>query len=389
MRHKWVQVFFLLGFFVRWVGAQTVSVGGYFEPQLMGISLKNHFYLLQSNKLRVDLNSDVTEKVSFAANFDFIRYNGKTHWNALDYLPESLTKTIPSIFRQAFRFSYKDSIFLDNAFVRFSFRYADLTVGRQQISLGTGYAWNPTDVFNMKNLIDPTYEQPGHNAIRLDIPLGTRYTVVALAAPGDDFKTSGKLLRFKGRLGHFDYSLIGIETQWRFTDFRRFHSTPETRRLLGADFAGQILGIGVWGEWASNWMKQNGNFTEAVLGADYTFNNGLYILAEGFHTTLGKKNYQNYTLSDWMQFLMGQKKALARDQVYLFSSYPATDFVTLGFSAVASLSDGSVALIPMVTDNVFENVELTLFGNFYRGKEGTAYASNLGNGGMVRLRVYF
>jgi hypothetical protein len=331
----------------------------------------------------------VTEKVSFGGNFDFIRYSGKTHWNALDYLPESLARNVPIPFRRFFQFSYGDSIFLDNAFLRCSFGFGDLTVGRQQISLGTGYAWNPTDVFNMKNLVDPTYEQPGHNAVRLDIPLGTRYTLVALAVPGDDVKTSGKLLRFKGRLGHFDYSLIAIETQWQFTNFQQFQSVSEARRLLGADFAGQIFGIGVWGEWASNQMKKSGQFTEAVLGADYTFNNGLYLLGEAFHTTLGKNNYHTYTLSDWMQFLLGQKKAIARDQAYVFSSYPATDFITVGVSAVASLSDGSVAVIPMVSDNLFENVEFTFFGNYYRGKEGTAYASNLGNGGMVRLRVYF
>ena len=31
-------------------------------------------------------------------------------------------------------------------------------MGKQQISLGTGYVWNPTDVFNIKELFDPTYE---------------------------------------------------------------------------------------------------------------------------------------------------------------------------------------------------------------------------------------
>ncbi len=386
---RWLLVFLLLGVFPQWGWGQKASVGGYFEPQLMGISLKNHFYQLHSNKLRVDLSSDISEKVSFGANFDFIRYSGKTHWNALDYLPESLTQSVLPPFRPFFRFTYKDSIFLDNAFVRFSFHDADLTVGRQQISLGTGYAWNPTDVFNQKNLIDPTYEQPGHNAVRLDIPLGTRYTLVVLGTPGEDWQTSGKLVRFKGRLGHFDYSLIGVETQWEFTNFQRFQSSRETRRLVGADFAGQIFGIGVWGEWASNWMKQTGRFTETVLGADYTFNSGLYVLAEGFHSALGKSNYHRYTISDWMQFLMGQKKAIARDQVYLYASYPATDLISVGCSVVASLSDGSVAVIPLVTDNLFENVELSIFGNYYRGKEGMAYASNLGNGGMVRLRVYF
>ncbi len=386
---RWIGIWLVFGFLPISGTAQTVSVSGYFEPQIMGIHLKNHTYFLNSNKLRVDLGAQASEKVSFGGNFDFIRYTGKTRWNALDYLPEGLTKSVPTFVRSFFRFSYKDSLFLDNAFVRLSFRFGDLTVGRQQTSLGTGYAWNPTDVLNMKNLIDPTYEQPGHNAVRVDIPIGTRYTVVGLVTPGEDLKNWGRLVRFKGQLGHFDYSLIAVETQWEFTDFRRFQSIRENRRLFGGDFAGQILGVGVWGEWASNRMKKSGRFTEGLLGADYTFRNGCYLLAEAFHSTLGKNNRRRYTLTDWMQFLIGQKKAISRDQVYFLASYPATDLLTIGLSAVGSLSDGSVAVIPLIRDNVFENVELTVLGNYYHGKTGSVYADHLGNGGLVRLRVYF
>jgi len=64
-------------------------------------------------------------------------------------------------------------------------------VGEQQISLGTGYAWNPTNIFNVKDLPDPTYEQPGHTALRADLPVGERGEAVLIYAPG----RSGRIRR--------------------------------------------------------------------------------------------------------------------------------------------------------------------------------------------------
>ena len=91
-----------------------------------------------------------------------------------------------------YRFSFSDQTFLDNAYVMIRMKYADLIVGKQQISLGTGYVWNPTDIFNIKDILDPTYEQPGHNAIRLDIPIGTKYNLTGIYSPDDTWKNSTK-----------------------------------------------------------------------------------------------------------------------------------------------------------------------------------------------------
>ncbi|MFQ6114327.1 MAG: hypothetical protein ACE5NG_09610, partial [bacterium] len=69
--------------------------------------------------------------------------------------------------------------------------------------------------------------------------------------------------------------------------------------------------------------------------------------------------------------------------------HPETDLMNLGLSTIASISDHSLAVVPMINYNIFENVELLVYFNFYLGKQGTAYASNLGNGGLIRARIYF
>jgi len=369
--------------------AQKVDIYGYFEPQLMVVSLKNEFYQFNSNKLRIDLESDIGDSVTFGANFDFINYSGKTKWNLLDYLPGSVTSIIPPEQESSYNLAYNDSIFLDDAYLKLFFKYVDLTVGKQQISLGTGYAWNPTDVFNFKNLLDPTYEQPGHNAIRLNIPVGSKYSIVTIYTPEDKWKNSGKLLRLKGKISHFDYSVIVIEKEWTFTDYLTYTPLIQKRRVIGGDFAGELVGLGIWGEVAYNDMEITKNFWEEVLGLDYTFRSGTYLMGEYYRNTLGKTDYKKYDFNDWMQFISQEKKAISQDQVYASISYPATDLINIGCSAIVSINDGSVVVVPTIAYNIFQDVDLSAYLNFYLGKEGKTFGKNLGNGGMVRLRIYF
>jgi len=369
--------------------AQKVEIYGYFEPQLMAVVIEDQFYQLNTNKLRIDLESDVGDNVTFGANFDFINYFGKTEWNILDYLPGSVGRVISPEQRSFYNFSYDDRIFLDNAYLKISFKYADVTFGKQQISLGTGYAWNPTDVFNFKSLLEPTYEQPGHNAIRLDIPIGSEYGVVAIYAPGEDLEKSGKLLRLKGKIPRFDCSLIAIEKEWTFTDYSTFTPLTQKRRVLGGDLAGELFGLGMWGEVAYNDMEITKGFWESVIGFDYTFRSGMYLMSEYYRNTQGKTDYEEYDLNDWMQLIMAEKKAISRDQIYAFINHPVADFIQVGCSVIVSINDGSFAVIPTLNYSLFENVELFIYLNFYFGKEGKSFARNLGNGGIARVRVHF
>ncbi|MDW7682152.1 MAG: hypothetical protein SCK70_16435, partial [bacterium] len=145
---KVVLVFALL-WFPFLVFAQQLEVFGYYEPQLMAAKIKDNFYQLASNKLRVDLELDASDNVFFRANFDYITYHGKTKWDILQFLPENAVQDIADFNLLGFNINpyvlpFDDRHFLDNAFVRLSFKKADLTIGKQQLSMGTGYAWNPT-----------------------------------------------------------------------------------------------------------------------------------------------------------------------------------------------------------------------------------------------------
>ncbi len=375
---------------------EKLEIFGYFESQFMGTEVKSDFYQLFSNKLRLDIKSDLTENITFAANFDYITYHGKKEWNILDFLAPDIADQAPPGMESIYVLSFDNRTFLDNAYFRLSLKHFDLTVGKQQISLGTGYVWNPMDVFNIKELVDPTYEQPGHNAVRLDVPVGNAHTITALYSPDDTWKNSAKLIQFKGRIPRFDYALIAIETAWRFHDYTKFNlkdmnflELPERRRLLGASTAGELLGMGVWAEFAYNWMERTENFYELVIGTDYTFDFQTYFMVEYYRNTLGKTDSEEYTLNDWMRLFTAEQKAISRDQVYLFVQHPVTDLITLGLQSIYSISDNSFALIPVLNYSFSANIDIMAYLNVNFGKEGSVFSKNMGNGGMLRARIYF
>ena len=147
-----------------------VDIFGYYETEYDHIQLANKSYNFSYNKLRLDLESRPGENVKIGANINFRLFNGRTDFNIFDFLPmdsgEINGETISSLSEPLL-----DEMYLDNIYLRTSLQLFDFTIGKQPISLGTGYAWNPLDIFNQKDLIDPTYEQAGINALRMEIPV--------------------------------------------------------------------------------------------------------------------------------------------------------------------------------------------------------------------------
>ncbi|MCD6161741.1 MAG: hypothetical protein J7K40_04930 [candidate division Zixibacteria bacterium] len=367
----------------------AVELSGYYEPQYLGIRINDSNSQLFSSKLRVDLQSSDIDNVKFAANFDYITYHGHTQWNMLDYLPKTITSIVPSDAIRSFDFIYNDTIFLDNAYLKFAVSKFDITLGKQQISPGTGYAWNPTDLFNSKNIIDPTYEQSGHNAVRIDFAASSRYSVMFIGLPEQAWNNSGKMISFKGKLSHFDYSMTYIEKQWLLSDFITYQMSEQKRRLYGGDLVGELFGLGIWGEYGYNTMKSHSDFWEALIGIDYTLDNGAYLMAEYYYNELGQDDYHQYDINDWMRYFLTESRTISKDNLYLYFSYPLTDLIQLDNSVIISLSDKSFGIVPAFQYSIYENVDLNALINYNIGDDEKAYSNGQGISGTVRFRIYF
>ncbi|MEE9554242.1 MAG: hypothetical protein V3W18_08095 [candidate division Zixibacteria bacterium] len=368
---------------------QELEIFGYYEPQYSGLSLDNKYIQLISNKLRVDLSSVMSNNIEFAANVDLITYHGNTNWYIPDFLPRSIADSLRILPPGFLTVLYKDTLFLDNVYVKFPIGRFDITAGKQQISLGTGYVWNPTDLFNYKSLIEPAYEQPGHNAFRIDMTLISRYNVSFIFDAGETGERSTKFVRLKGGLGHFDFSGVFIETIYEPIDYRTYTYKSMYRRLYGGDFAGELLGLGIWGEGGYNDFTLHDNLWEIDFGVDYTLDNELYVLAEYYYNGFGKDNSDDYDLNDWMLLFTGEIKSISRENLYIYADYPLTDLIHLNNSIVFSISDNSAAFIPGFYYSFAENLDINLFMYINTGKPSTAYSDELGQSGLIRLRYYF
>jgi hypothetical protein len=219
---------------------------------------------------------------------------------------------------------------------------------------------------------------------------------MALYGVEDDWKASDKLVQLKGGVSRFDFTLMAAERTWTFHDYTGidpitsfYLGEPEKRQMLGGSLVGDILGLGIWAEYAYSIMETTEDFYEISAGIDYTFEFQTYFLLEYYRNTLAKSDHAEYTFNDWMRFMAAEQKTICRDQVYGLIQHPVTDLTYLGTTGIFCISDNSFAFAPMISIAALNNVELLFYLNFYLGKEGTAYASNLGNGGIVRARLYF
>ena len=74
---------------------------------------------------------------------------------------------------------------LDRAHLRIALERADITAGRQAITFGKAWFWNPLDIFLPfgSTQFDRDYK-PGVDALRVDLPLGDFSGATLVAAPG-------------------------------------------------------------------------------------------------------------------------------------------------------------------------------------------------------------
>ena len=369
---------------------------GYFESEIDGLGFAGETYLYQYNKLRLDFEAYPSDDIQIGANVNLQRYSGKTTWNLLDFLPMSVWEPVfhshhlpDSLWTDEFPYPLPDTMYIDNMYARLQFPWADLTLGKQQLSFGTGYAWNPTDIFNVKSLLDPSYEQTGVTAIRLEVPTSARGSVNLVYQPSADWDGSTKLMAVKLGTGRFDMTGTYAEYPWHRSDLMEPAGTDVMRTLAGGSLVGELLGIGVWAEAATTTLAgDDGRYDEYIIGFDYTFETSTYVLFEYLHNGNGKANPADLTLNDYLQSFSGETHSLMQNYGFLYAMHPIGDFGTLGFMAFANLDDESAALNPSFDWAGFENVNFNLMLSGLLGDKNTEFGVQ-DWGLRLRMKAYF
>ncbi len=359
---------------------------GYAEVETDYLKTPKKDYSFGYGKVRFEFDWSLLENIHIAGNINAEKYFGETKWDLLDFIPYDSVWT-PNGILTTFPVTIRDTVYVDNLYSLIHFKSVGITLGRQPISLGTGYAWNPLDIFNQKDLMDPTYEQPGVNALRIEIPIDGRTTVDIIAAEHDSIKTGTKMLQLKTRMGSFDLTLNMAQHHhlfpyWRFVDILTTHHTST---FFGGSIVGQVGEIGIWSEIFGP-TESTAQYYEFVIGADHTLDNGVYFMAEYFHNTLGGTD-DELSIYHYMNAFSGESKSLMQDYLFAMSIFALNDFVSGTISAIGNLNDKSMILMPQLEWNVFENVNLSLIVSQSFGGKDTEFGIQE-RAARIRLRAY-
>jgi hypothetical protein len=300
--------------------------------------------------------------------------------NALRYLPYA-------------SFYPAETFTLDRALIRLSTKRADFYFGRQQIAWGTGYGFNPTDIWNQKNPLDVSAPKLGVNAVRIQVPLGSLSHVDLVGVPGADIRHSSAGLRAKTNIKGFDVSFSA--SKYNNAD-RAILGLPE-RVLGGADMAGQIGEVGVWTEAVFINPKHKGMgysdfdsaYVQADAGIDYTFDNGLYCMAEYYYNGLGESTASGYGPAGIIYQYVGDMAGLAQNYLMAGARRNVLDKIDLSLFAFGNLNDVSAIWMPGIDYSFGDNVVLNLKAALASGNKKATELGSLEHSLSLKVTGYF
>lgn len=405
---------------------------GYVEDTFNGEYVKqgSHESLLNVLRARLNLSGRPDPHFDFGLGLIGTLYTGATDIPMARYFPDSLQKTLipPSTIAVSegmvlalpgvadfYHYQLSNNIYIQEAFGTLYVPYFRLRVGRHKFYTGTGYAYNPIDLFNYKNPLDPTYEVDGMDAIFFSIELPAQVEIQGLARVSDRFKEMDYLARLTASIGPVDLGFqythhIRKRMDWQAMNqpaaIAAFVSGAEIgefeRRfrwhLVAAEFAAEIWEIGIHAEGGYAFIRSVGdpgtlahaaeNHERFLVGLDHTFDFELYILVEYLHVGQGRDGTSEITLNDRMGFFAGEQIAIDKDTVFIGLSYPLSDLIELSLYTIVACNDPSAIINPWLIFDLYPGLKLSLTANVALGSEEGSNGK-AGTGGFARLRFNF
>jgi hypothetical protein len=272
---------------------------------------------------------------------------------------------------------------IDRSSVKLALSFGDLTFGRQAVTFGETYFWNPLDVFNPFDArsFDRDYK-PGVDVARMDFPLGNLAGMNVIAGNyGSDsyYKDNVFLFRCYGDLGGWDTSL-----QW------------------GQVYGGNQFGYGFTGEAGAFEVRGEASWFKSRIDDPVPFSPEVKMVDDSFTGVLGmgRKVVDKVTVE--AEYLYngagipenlgaaavrvggGDALQMGRHLLGLSVSWETMPLLTTRFACIGSFSDGSRAFQPGLTYSLSNESELVAGAVINMGKRPGTDAS-----GYPRLRSEF
>jgi hypothetical protein len=247
----------------------------------------------------------------------------------------------------------------------------------------------------------------GPSAVSLPAGLPASPLALSVAAPGNGLgenATAGA--RLSAKLGGWDLAasyLYGRASLPAATQVTVLAPIVEVelsyarQHVAGLDAAGELFGVGIWGEAACYWPdyavvtdttavgggvaeERAEGYAKWVLGLDYTFGGGLYAnlqYVHGFYNENGRDALNDY-------LLLGLEWKLLGDRLKIGPLAVAWEVDDLGDVA----GSWGLALVPEVSFCPVDAVQFTVGLRWLAGKEGTAFGTQE-DAGELYFRAVF
>ena len=261
---------------------------------------------------------------------------------------------------------------------------ATLTLGRQRIGWGTAHFFSPMDMFNP---ISPLQVEPDERqgvdaaSLQFSSPGALRWN--AVYAPQDGFRRSTEALRLGRTIHNYDFDVAAARFGQDWTG--------------GVDFSGQVGGAGLRGEMTYRWRHpipgipeiSTHNALRFVVGSDYAFAGGLYLVAEYFYNQGQPDTAKNQPFDPTvlLQFT-NEIFTLHRHFISAGASYPLTPLWKLETYVVDDVAGPSAVVLPRLTHNLTANTDLT-FGAQLFASSKTGEFHGLSDLAYVEFVIHF
>ena len=267
------------------------------------------------------LSSDAELALEYEANaFSFssallLPMQPETRRQVVDLTWQPVHEAHLSVFHYVDRFYYKQM-----------FSAAEMVIGRQRISWGTGRVWNPTDLFNP---VSPSsfakIEKDGVDAASLKYFLG-QFTDLMLVVNPEQNASANFGGRFRTNIHEMDWSLVA--------------GYFDRRIVIGGDMASNLFAAGIRAEAILSALRSDfhSNFVKYIVGLDNQFTPELYALVEYHYNGEGSTERGAY---DLRRLAAGEILNVGKNYLIIEGLYLAHPLVTLSLSLTGNLNDGS------------------------------------------------
>jgi hypothetical protein len=385
-----------------WVNLFDEGLSGYLEDTLNLEYLKATKETAQLNNLKLRLNTggEITDSFRFGLSFIGVSNTGDREFGLTGYLPERVENQIPEDWRSAYGYQLQnESSYLQEAYGEWVSERVSLRFGRHKFYSGTGYAYNPIDLFNRKNPVDPTYETNGQDAVLLTLKLDSGTEIEAVVRSEDDYKNLDAQARVKGFIGDWDVAAGLTRCGKKRIDWimggmeRKF-----VWNMVSAEFSGEVMGVGLYGE--GGWVMVDkpddpGSLSRAgrdharlLIGMDYTFESQLYVMAEYLRLGQGREGADELDLNDRFAYLTGEILSTNKDTLFLGASYPLTDLIDFSLYGIVNCNESSLILNPWIIWDLHEGLKLSASMSIPAGDDEGSNG-RMGISGFLRLRYSF